>query len=163
MRLIKRNIVIFATALLVACGGIDKLVLSMRAAVAFSTPLISRLVAQGKLSQAKAEFIRQDFGDVTIALGVLGTDLDAAAGNKLQQVAAAQKFSASVTAIYARGHYGADPQILEAANLVNDIAASIVAFFGGAPPSATSDGQQRKPTKGEIDAKIKALEGVLRR
>lgn len=153
----KRITSIFLLAvLLTACGGIDKLVTSLRMALVGGAPLVDFLVSQGKISQAKADALKTDFGDAITVVSALGDDLDAAGNDKIKQLAAAQKAEQAWLAIYGRGDFGANPQLFTVATIANGIFSSILTYFGGGPPQLTD-----KPSENTIKAQIDSLKAEI--
>jgi len=113
----------------VGCGGF---IASLKTAIASSGPLLSVLVNKKVLSQEKADFIRSDFNAAVDVVAELDKDFKAAT-NTGDKLAAAQKAERAWKAIYAQGHFGANATILEVANIVDAVFASVVAYYGGGP------------------------------
>lgn len=143
------------------CGFVSDL----KIALASSGPLVTILVNKGVISQAKADFIRQDFGDAVDVVAVLDAKFKVAAGVP-EKLAAAQQAETSWRAIYERGHFGVNPAVLDAANIADAIFATIVAYYGGRPVSlsvsAKTAPKTEKALAETIKAKIKELKEKLK-
>lgn len=145
-------------------GGeaVDRLFIGLRLAVAGSGPLLALLVRQGKLSKEKADFIRDDFADVVDVVDKLKDEVRAAT-DTAGRLAAAQKAYREFKLIYERGHFGASPEILLAANLGNSIFIAIVELYGGTVFSAprVAPPQTEQAQRAAIEAKIEELKQAL--
>ena len=155
------NVLILAVIALASCGFINGVIVGFRTTIAAGGPLVDRFVASGQLSAAKGEFLKTDFRDLTSTIESFRVQLDAAGGDKLKQIAAAQQLSNGWLAIYNRGHYGSNPHFSEIAGIVSSIVESVLAYFdAGAPRDGAV--QSKKQIEQQLKAKQAELEARMR-
>lgn len=142
--------------------NVDRLFTGLHLALAGSGPLLALLVSQRKLSQQKADWIRDDFADAVDIADELKDEVRAAT-DTAGKLAAAQKAYRGFRDIYALGHFGADPTILMAADIADGIFAAIVSLYGGTvsgAPRATAP-MSETDRRLAIEVKIEDLKRTL--
>jgi hypothetical protein len=142
---------------------VEKILRGLHYAVAGSGPLLSLLVSQGKLSQEKADFIKEDFKEEVKIVDTLKDDVRAATDTASKLAAALTAYRAH-RAIYEKGHYGTRPEILAAAVLIDEVFAAVVRLYGGSVDNAPrasapmSEAEQLAALEAKVEQINKAFE-----
>lgn len=103
---------------------------SLRGAISAFAPLITVLVSQGKITQAKADQYTRDANKLLTDVGTLQDDWKAAT-SKADKAVAIQKFANSVSTVAA--DFAPVVQLTEAMAILNTALAVIEAFYSPTP------------------------------
>lgn len=158
--------ILLAVCLLSFCGGSAS---TIQSALNGSGPLLNFLVKNGKLTQAKADALKQDFTDAGKCAADLDRQLDAIA--KDDPNARAKKYNAWLTSanfcwkpIVLRQNFAADPKIQRISQIVDAIFAGAIFFYSPPPPSmgAVAEVKDEKAFEGQLDRQVKELKEAMK-